>query len=127
SKTRITCTNGRRSSSSRDTPSWWCTRWIWGPRRVTGLIDQELHAFVGGGYLATLRYGPGPFSLDVVTRRWRAQPELLANEGGGFAVYVLIDEVVDGYLSIIEAFEDRADDLEDDVFSVGAAEDGGIA
>jgi magnesium transporter len=42
-------------------------------------------------------------------------------------VYVLIDEVVDGYLSIIEAFEDRADDLEDDVFSEGAAEDGGIA
>jgi magnesium transporter len=60
-------------------------------------------------------------------RRWRAQPELLASEGGGFAVYVLIDEVVDGYLSIIEAFEDRADDLEDDVFSEGAAEDSGIA
>ena len=39
-----------------------------------GLIDQELHAFVGRGYLATLRYGPGPFSLEVVTRRWRAQP-----------------------------------------------------
>jgi len=92
-----------------------------------GLIDQELHAFVSHRYLATLRYGPDPFPLDVVMRRWRAQPQLLASEGGGFAVYVLIDEVVDGYLSIIEAFEDRADDLEDDVFSEGAAEDGGIA
>ena len=68
-----------------------------------GLIDQELHAFVSRRYLATLRYGPDPFPLDVVMRRWRAQPELLASEGGGFAVYVLIDEVVDGYLSIIEA------------------------
>ena len=91
------------------------------------LIDQELHVFVGRGYLATLRHGADPFPLDVVKRRWRAQPELVAHEGGGFAVYVLIDEVVDGYLSIIEAFEDRADDLEDDVFSEGAAEDSGIA
>jgi magnesium transporter len=80
------------------------------------LVDQELHAFVGPRYIATIRYGAEPFSLKVVEHRWLGQPEMLAAEGGGFATYVLVDEVVDDYLSIIEAFEDRADDLEDDVF-----------
>jgi magnesium transporter len=80
------------------------------------LVDQELHAFVGPRYIATIRYGIEPFSLKGVEHRWLGQPEMLAEEGGGFATYVLVDEVVDGYLSIIEAFEDRADDLEDDVF-----------
>jgi magnesium transporter len=80
------------------------------------LLDQELHAFVGPRYIATIRYGTEPFSLKGVEHRWLGQPEMLAAEGGGFATYVLVDEVVDDYLSIIEAFEDRADDLEDDVF-----------
>ena len=80
------------------------------------LVDQELHAFVGPHYIATIRYGTEPFSLKGVEHRWLGQPEMLAAEGGGFATYVLVDEVVDDYLSIIEAFEDRADDLEDDVF-----------
>jgi magnesium transporter len=80
------------------------------------LVDQEFHAFVGRRYIATLRYGADPFSMKVVEHRWLGQAEMLASEGGGFASYVLLDEVVDGYLSIIEAFEDRADDLEDDVF-----------
>jgi magnesium transporter len=80
------------------------------------LVDQELHAFVGPRYIATFRYGMEPFSLKSVEHRWLGQPEMLAAEGGGFATYVLVDEVVDDYLSIIEAFEDRADDLEDYVF-----------
>jgi magnesium transporter len=80
------------------------------------LIDQELHAFMGKRYIATLRYGSEPFAMKTVEHRWLGQSGMLAAEGGGYAAYVLIDEVVDGYLSIVEAFEDRADDLEDDVF-----------
>ena len=86
------------------------------------LVDQELHAFVGPRYIATIRYGTEPFSLKGVEHRWLGQPEMLAREGGGFATYVLVDEVVDDYLSIIEVFEDRADDLEDDVFEEPVAE-----
>jgi magnesium transporter len=90
-----------------------------------GLVDQELHAFVGRRYIATLRYGSEPFSLPAVMHRWTGQSEMLAAEGGGFAAYILMDEVVDGYLSIVEAFEDRADDLEDDVFGEPTSEEGG--
>jgi magnesium transporter len=89
------------------------------------LVDQELHAFVGPRYIATIRYGAEPFSLKGVEHRWLGQPEMLAAEGGGFATYVLVDEVVDDYLSIVEAFEDRADDLEDGVFEEPVTEDEG--
>jgi magnesium transporter len=79
------------------------------------LIEKELHAFVGKRFIVTLRPPP---ACDVaeIARRWERQPELL-REGGGYAIYVLIDEVVDDYLSAVERFEDDVDTLEDEVFS----------
>jgi magnesium transporter len=91
------------------------------------LIDQELHAFMGSRYIATLRYGTEPFAMQSVKHRWLGQSATLSAEGGGYAAYVLIDEVVDGYLTIVEAFEDRADDLEDDVFGEPVGDDEGTA
>lgn len=84
--------------------------------RGGGSEDREVHAFVGSRFLGTLRYGHEPYPIDKARARWERQADLLAREGGGFAAYVLIDEVVDSYLSLIEQIEDRADLLEDDVF-----------
>lgn len=81
------------------------------------LEEQELHAFVGDGYLITVRSDP-PFAIEEVVSRWERQPELI---GPGFALYALLDEVVDGYLGVVERLEDLADDLEDEVFVVGDA------
>jgi magnesium transporter len=77
---------------------------------------REVQAFVGPRFLGTFRFGPDPFSVDRSRERWERQPDLLAAHGGGFAAWALIDEVVDGYLTEVEAMEDRADLLEDDVF-----------
>lgn len=77
--------------------------------------ELELHALVGPRYLVTIRYDPR-YDLTAVIHRWERQPDLL-QLGGGFAAYVLIDEVVDGYLSLVEELEDRADDLEDLIFA----------
>jgi magnesium transporter len=87
------------------------------------IVEQEVHAFAGPRFLATLRYAPA-FELDEVVRRWERQPELLASSGGGFAAYAMLDEVVDDYLTLVERFEDRADQLEDDVFSEGEIDGG---
>jgi magnesium transporter len=76
------------------------------------ITDSELHALAGEGYLVTLRFDPS-LRADEVVRRWERQPEL---QSAGFAVYVLIDEVVDGYLTAIERLEDLVDDAEDLVF-----------
>jgi magnesium transporter len=77
--------------------------------------NQEIHAFVGEGYLVTLRYPPA-FDLSHVRRRWQ-QDRDLAKEGGGYLLHALIDEVVDGYFDVIDRFELVAEDVEDDVFS----------
>ena len=79
------------------------------------LEELELHALAGRRYLVTIRADEG-FDMTSTVARWDRQPELLA-KGGGFAVYVLIDEVVDGFLSTVERLEDQADDLEDLIFA----------
>ena len=89
------------------------------------MIEKELHAFVGKRFIVTLRPSP-PCDMTEIASRWERQPELL-REGGGYAIYVLIDEVVDDYLSAVERFEDDVDTLEDEVFSdqePGARDDG---
>ena len=85
------------------------------------MIEKELHAFVGKHFIVTLRPSPTCDMTEIVSR-WERQPELL-REGGGYAIYVLIDEVVDDYLSAVERFEDDVDVLEDEVFA--DSDDGG--
>jgi len=58
--------------------------------------------------------------MSEVLARWDRQPELCA-EGTAFLLYVLLDEVTDGYLDIVGRFEERADELEDHVFDDQAA------
>jgi magnesium transporter len=81
------------------------------------VVDDELHAFVAHRFLGTLRYGPHAVSIEPARRRWERQADILAKEGGGFAAYALIDEVVDSYLTLVERMEDDVDLLEDDVFA----------
>jgi magnesium transporter len=79
------------------------------------LADVEIHVFAGKRFLVTLRYSEG-FDMDAVAARWDSQPEL-TKEGGGFLLYALLDEVVDGYFPVIDRYEDLADAIEDRVFA----------
>jgi magnesium transporter len=79
------------------------------------IVDAELHLFAGEGfYLLTIRREP-LFDLGKVMERIGRERHL-AKEGVGFNLYVLLDEIVDGYLDTIERLEDLADDVEEDVF-----------
>ena len=80
---------------------------------------SEVHAFAGPGFLVTLRFGSG-MSLDRVAERWERQADLMRHRGG--ALYVLVDEVVDGYLDAIEELEDQTDRIEDEVLQDSADE-----
>jgi magnesium transporter len=79
------------------------------------LIDSELHVFAGSGFsLLTLRREPlfeFPSTVERVRRSTR-----LAKEGIGLQLYLLLDEIVDGYLDVVDALEDRSDELERQVF-----------
>jgi magnesium transporter len=78
------------------------------------LVDCEIHLFVGDRFFITVRGRP-VFDLAPVRARVQRSPELMS-AGGAFVLYALLDEVVDGYLSVVERLEDLSDDVEDRVF-----------
>jgi magnesium transporter len=84
------------------------------------IVDREVHLFAGGGFfVATIRREPR-FDFTKVAARLESGPDL-AKEGIGFLLYLMLDEIVDGYLDVIELFEDLSDDIED---AVAVEEDG---
>jgi magnesium transporter len=77
------------------------------------LIPHEIAAFVGRNYLVTVRKEPA-FDIRRVTERWDVSSHL-CREGGGFLLYILLDEVVDGYFVAVDAMEEMTDEIEDRV------------
>jgi magnesium transporter len=79
------------------------------------LLSHEMAMFVARKYLVTVRKAP-LFDLSGCVERWKAHPDL-TKEGGGFLLYILLDEIVDGYFDVIDAYEERIEDVEDQVFA----------
>lgn len=78
------------------------------------VVDREVHLFAGGGdFLVTVRREPR-FEFTKAGSRLERTPEL-AGEGIGLLLYLMLDEIVDGYLDVVERFEDVSDDIENDV------------
>jgi len=89
--------------------------------RADELIDSELHLFAGEDvYLLTIRREP-LFDLGEMVERAKHDKRLAA-QGIGFHLYLLLDEIVDGYLDVVEKLEDLADDVEEQVFEDETAE-----
>jgi magnesium transporter len=81
---------------------------------IDDLIDCEIHAFVSKSWIVTVRFD-AVFGFETVLERWKRSE--VAGGGTGAALYVLVDEVADGYLGVVEHLEDLADDLEEAVFN----------
>jgi magnesium transporter len=83
--------------------------------RATGTIDfGETHLFVGSNYVVSIRHGASLPYVEVRSR-CEASPDLLA-KGPGFVLYALMDFIVDQYFPLVDAFEERLEELEDDIF-----------
>jgi magnesium transporter len=79
------------------------------------LIDGEVHIFASSrGWVITVRREP-MWDIEPVVKRMQADAEL-AKEGVGYLLYLMLDEIVDGYLQVVDRFEDLSDDVEDRVF-----------
>lgn len=74
----------------------------------------ETHIFMGPRYVVSVRHGPS-LSYAEVRSRCEALPALLG-QGPAFALYALMDFVVDQYFPVVQALEEDLDDLEDDIF-----------
>ncbi len=75
----------------------------------------ETHVFVGGNYLVTVRHGSLRSHVGL-RARCESTPALLSR-GPGFVLYALMDFIVDQYLPVVEALEDRFDELEEQIFA----------
>ncbi|MBS0212168.1 MAG: magnesium and cobalt transport protein CorA [Proteobacteria bacterium] len=83
---------------------------------VEGRVEfGETHGFLGQRYLVTIRHGA---SLTYASARNRCErePRLMAL-GPSFALYAMLDFVVDNYLPVVQAFQLELDALEKDLFA----------
>ena len=81
----------------------------------TGAIDHtEVHAFLDGGWIVTVR-SDDRFDLGPVAARVERSPQLLAL-GASFVLYGVLDAVVDDYFTAVEVFDEFYDDITEDLF-----------
>ena len=75
----------------------------------------ETHLFMGRNYILTIRHGDSP-GYTAVRRSAEQTPALLA-QGPGYALYAVLDAIVDGYLPIVEAYRTELEELEGEIFA----------
>ncbi|MEC4750092.1 magnesium/cobalt transporter CorA [Methylomicrobium sp. Wu6] len=80
----------------------------------SGVAFGETHLFVGARFLVSVRHSSS-LSYAKVRERCEHMPEQL-NKGPGFALYALMDFIVDHYLPVVQGLEQRLDQLESDIF-----------
>ncbi|MEA2971666.1 MAG: magnesium transporter [Actinomycetota bacterium] len=73
----------------------------------------EIEMFVGPGWLVTV----GPEGYSTASVRARFERTHVAKATVGYLVYVLLDEIVDGYFNTTDEIEDELEDLEERIFS----------
>ncbi|QHT70222.1 magnesium/cobalt transporter CorA [Rhodocytophaga rosea] len=74
----------------------------------------ETHFFVGLHYIVTVRHGSSLPYTDV-RMRCESTPHLL-KKGPGFALYALMDAIVDQYFPVVDALEHQLQALEEVIF-----------
>ena len=74
----------------------------------------ETHIFVGSRFLVTVRHGSS-MSLNKVRMRCESMPTQLA-KGPSFALYCIMDFIVDNYMPVVEGLQERFDLLEQAIF-----------
>lgn len=79
-----------------------------------GVDFGETHLFLGSRFLVTVRHGASA-SLRKVRERCEAQPHQLS-KGPGFALYSIMDFIVDNYMPVIDGLQERFDVLESAIF-----------
>jgi magnesium transporter len=74
----------------------------------------ETHIFMGPHFLVTVRHGASR-DHSKVRGRCEAMPQQLA-KGPGFALYSIMDFIVDNYVPVIDGLQERFDGLESAIF-----------
>lgn len=82
---------------------------------VAGRIEfGETHVFLGRRYIVTVRHGAS-LSYATVRRASEQEPDQLAL-GPSYALYGVLDFVVDNFFPLVREFREELQELEEDVF-----------
>ena len=81
-----------------------------GPRIDLG----ETHFFLGSNFIVTVRHGSS-LAYTEVRSRCESTPDLL-RKGPGFALYAVMDAIVDQYFPVIDELEQELGTLEEKIF-----------
>ena len=84
------------------------------------VVDERIRygetlAFLGPRYLVTVRHGAS-LSYAPARARVEREPDMLAL-GPAYALYAVLDAIVDNYLPIVDEFKATLVDLEQDIFN----------
>lgn len=74
----------------------------------------ETHFFLGDNFIVNIRHGSS-LSYKDVRSRCESTPELLG-KGPAFALYAVMDSIVDQYFPVIEALEQELIEVEEEIF-----------
>lgn len=76
----------------------------------------ELDGFLGRNYLVTYHHEPFA-SVNKVKQTIRSSP-VTSQRGAVFLLHAVIDSIVDDYLPVMDDFDERINDLEDNIFTL---------
>lgn len=76
----------------------------------------ELDGFLGRNYVVTYHHEKFA-SIDKVKQTVRSSP-VTCQRGASFLLHATIDSIVDDYLPVMDDFDERINDLEDNIFSL---------
>ncbi len=87
--------------------------------RTVQMIDRrielgETHFFLGPNFIISIRHGSS-LPYTGVRARCESTPQLL-RKGPGFALYAVMDSIVDQYFPIIDYLEEEVETLEEKIF-----------
>jgi magnesium transporter len=74
----------------------------------------ETHFFLGENFIVSIRHGSS-LAYTEVRNRCEKAPDLL-QKGPGFALYALMDSIVDQYFPVIESLESELESVEEKIF-----------
>jgi len=88
--------------------------------RTAQMLDKQIsfgetHFFIGHSFILTIRHGSTLSYKDVRTR-CESTPDQL-KKGPAFALYAVMDSIVDQYFPVVNDMEEQLERLEEDVFS----------
>lgn len=75
---------------------------------------RELNIFLGPNYIVTVHSLPIR-AIETARKRWRSWTDL-AERRSGLVTYLLVDPIVDDYLSLLDRLSDRLEELEEQIF-----------